>query len=221
MDLNALAWHEVVLRLLISFLIGALIGLERERHQRPAGLRTHILVCLASALFAMISIVAAGKANDPGRIAAGVVTGIGFLGAGTIMRHGSVIRGLTTAASLWTASALGLAIGFGWHFAAVVAAVLAFAALTTMKYVEERVTRRGAWLQLAVTATPGQNPLPSILSTSRDMGAELETVTFGPESLAEGLHLMVTLSVPPFVSREALVRALEDVEGVRDVEPRQ
>lgn len=221
MDLNALALPDIILRLVVSFLIGALIGLERERHQRPAGLRTHTLVCLASALFAMVSIIAAGANNDPGRIAAQVVTGIGFLGAGTIMRQGSTVRGLTTAASLWMASALGLAVGFGWYVAAILAGLMAFLALTMMKLLEERLAKRQLTLNLAITAAPGQDPLPRILTTARVMGADLQTVRFGPESLAEGLHFIIALAVPASLSSAGLAQALEGVEGVRDVEPGQ
>jgi len=219
MDLNALSLPEAALRLGISFVIGALIGLERERHQRPAGLRTHILVTLASALFAMVSIVAAGQAHDPGRIAAQVVTGIGFLGAGTIMRHGSTVKGLTTAASLWTAAALGLAVGFGWHIPALMAAVLAVVTLTAVKHLEEALARRAERLVLTVTGAPGLDPLPQLLATVRAMGAEVQAVQFGPESVTDGLHLTVTVLPTGSLDRKWLTRSLQALEAVRDVEP--
>ncbi|MFH1305346.1 MAG: MgtC/SapB family protein, partial [Candidatus Omnitrophota bacterium] len=113
----------ILLRILLSALLGGLIGMEREIHGHAAGLRTHILVCIGSTLFMMTSITVAMKYShlgevDPSRIAAGVVTGIGFLGAGAIIRYGASIRGLTTAASIWAVAAVGLAVGGGMYEAA-------------------------------------------------------------------------------------------------------
>jgi len=113
---------------------------------------------MASGLFAMVSLIVAGADNDPGRIAAQVVTGIGFLGAGTIMRHGSTVKGLTTAASLWMAAALGLAAGFGWYEGAAATAVLAFLVLTVVKVIEDRLPRLDPAVSLLVRARPGGMP---------------------------------------------------------------
>ena len=113
--------EEVILRLVIATLFGGLIGLERESHKRPAGFRTHILVCIGSALvmivsqYAFLDFAEKSMGYDPGRIAAQVISGIGFLGAGTILREGSTVKGLTTAASLWVVSGIGLAIGSGFY----------------------------------------------------------------------------------------------------------
>src|SRR5207248_10519029 len=95
--------------LFLAALLGALIGFERERHDRPAGLRTHILVCMGAALITQVSRHLGGVRFDESRIAAQIVSGIGFLGAGTIFRTGSVVRGLTTAASLWVVAGIGMA----------------------------------------------------------------------------------------------------------------
>ena len=110
----------VVLRLFLSVLCGAVMGLERELKDKAAGLRTHILVCIGATLFMMTSVSVALSHSyagdvDPSRIAAGVVTGIGFLGAGAIIRYGASIRGLTTAASIWVVAAIGLAVGAGMY----------------------------------------------------------------------------------------------------------
>lgn len=126
---------QVVLRLFLAAALGGIIGFEREKHnRRMAGFRTHILVSIGSSLIMLVSIyifeIYAGKAPvDPARIAAGVVTGIGFLGAGTIIRSGESVRGLTTAASLWTVSGIGLAVGCGFYIAGCTTAIIAFAAL--------------------------------------------------------------------------------------------
>ncbi len=132
---------QIILRLVISAILGGFIGFERGMHnKRTAGFRTHILVCLGSALIMLTSIymfqLYGGKASvDPGRIAAGVVTGIGFLGAGTIIRSGASVTGLTTAASLWTVSAIGLAIGSGLYTAGCATTVIVFTVLYLLRKV--------------------------------------------------------------------------------------
>lgn len=113
---------EIFIRLVLSVLIGGLVGLEREVVHKPAGVRTHMLVCLGSALFALVTLQTLPE--ETGRIIAGVATGIGFLGAGTIFKAKDSVHGLTTAASIWVVSAVGLAIGVGHYFMTAVAAVL-------------------------------------------------------------------------------------------------
>lgn len=113
---------EVFIRLVLSVVIGGLIGLEREVVHKPAGVRTHMLVCLGSALFALVTLQTLPQ--ETGRIIAGVATGIGFLGAGTIFKAKDSVHGLTTAASIWIVAAVGLAIGIGHYFMTTVAVVL-------------------------------------------------------------------------------------------------
>ncbi|MBU1006316.1 MAG: MgtC/SapB family protein [Candidatus Omnitrophica bacterium] len=132
---------QVVLRLIIGAILGGLVGFEREMHNKKiAGFRTHILVCVGSTLIMLVSIYIfeaySGIAPaDPARIAAGVVTGIGFLGAGTIIRSGSSVMGLTTAASLWTVSGIGLAVGCGFYIAGIVATVIVLASLYILRLI--------------------------------------------------------------------------------------
>ena len=134
---------DMILRLIIASALGALIGLERDVHGRAAGLRTHLLVSLGAAVFTIMSEyyatgAAAGAAGraDPGRIAAQVVTGIGFLGAGAIIKEGINVRGLTTAACLWLAAAIGLASGAACYLTALSAALLGLCALVILKHLE-------------------------------------------------------------------------------------
>ena len=124
-----------------------MIGLERQVHGRPAGFRTHLLVCVASVLLMIVSqSLGAGLEGeaprfDPGRLAAGVITGMGFLGAGVILKSGLDVHGLTTAACLWIVSAIGLAVGSGLHFAAVLGFAITLGSLWLLRYVEERLPR--------------------------------------------------------------------------------
>ncbi|HLC79520.1 MAG TPA: MgtC/SapB family protein [archaeon] len=124
-----IAEGEVLVRLLVAVVIGALIGFQRESESVPAGFRTHMLICLGSTLFTIVSIEFIG-AQDPSRIAAGIVTGIGFLGAGAIFRADDKVHGLTTAADLWVLSAIGIAIGLGFFYSAIFTAVVVVIILT-------------------------------------------------------------------------------------------
>ena len=142
---------HLLLRLLLASLLGGLIGFEREIHGRPAGFRTHLLVSLGSCLFCITSIEiyrsfgnfsGTGPVGvDPGRIAAQVVTGIGFLGAGAIIRERASIRGLTTAACLWVAAALGIACGIGLFYLAICVTLVALVNLLLLKQIEKRLYR--------------------------------------------------------------------------------
>lgn len=137
---------EIIKRIICAFALGAVIGLEREKKGRSAGLRTHILVCTGSCLIMLVSLymyeLFKDRATlDPARIAAGVVTGIGFLGAGTIIRSQEGIRGLTTAASIWISSAIGLAVGCGFYEVALFSTFLVFLTLAFLKKIEKRLER--------------------------------------------------------------------------------
>ena len=128
-------WDELdlVLRLVIAAIMGGLIGYERQRAEKPAGFRTHLLVCVGSALFTIVSLHGFGMLSDPSRVAAGVVVGIGFLGAGTILRGGKGIIGLTTAATIWAVAAIGLAVGSGLYLPAIATAVIILIALLSTR----------------------------------------------------------------------------------------
>lgn len=134
------SWDELdlVLRLVIAAIMGGLIGYERERAEKPAGFRTHLLVCVGAALFTIVSVHGFGMLSDPARVAAGVVVGIGFLGAGTILRGGQGITGLTTAASIWAVSAIGLAVGVGLYLPAIATAVIILIALLSTRKQQSR-----------------------------------------------------------------------------------
>ena len=135
-DLNLqldLAW-----RLIAAAVLGAVVGIERERHEHPAGIRTHMLVSIGSAAFTVLSIYSFGQGSDPGRVAAQIVTGIGFLGAGSILKGGGTIHGLTTAASLWVVAAVGMAAGAGAWGVAVATTIIVLISLWPLQEIERR-----------------------------------------------------------------------------------
>ncbi|WP_418790189.1 MgtC/SapB family protein [Phosphitispora sp. TUW77] len=154
---------QIIIRLIMAGVLGGLIGFERESLNKTAGFRTHILVCVGSALIMLVSKdlyeMYKGTTNiDPGRIAAQVVSGMGFLGAGTILREGATVKGLTTAASLWVVAGVGLAIGAGFYFSALVATGVVFLTLVYLAKVEKLITELTRVVLLSVTTenVPGQ-----------------------------------------------------------------
>jgi putative Mg2+ transporter-C (MgtC) family protein len=132
---------EIILKLLLAIALGGIIGLERETSQKPAGLRTHILICVSSALMMILSgLVLAGKGGTAGdlvRVAAAVITGMGFIGAGTIIQSQGMVHGLTTASTLWTVSGLGLVVGAGYYLIAVIFSGMVLGTLILLHKVEE------------------------------------------------------------------------------------
>jgi putative Mg2+ transporter-C (MgtC) family protein len=139
---------EMVLRTVAALVAGGLIGLERSHRGRPAGFRTHALVCLASSLLMLVTIYeshwfprdsAARVILDPTRMAQGIMTGIGFVGAGAIIKEGFTVRGLTTAASIWITAAIGILAGIGFYFAAVIGTVLSLGTLSAFRWIEARL----------------------------------------------------------------------------------
>lgn len=161
-----LEWTEILTRLLLACLFGGLVGLERERKNWAAGMRTHMIVCLGSALMMIVSsfgfsdILGAKNVElDPSRIAAQVVSGIGFIGAGTILFNQGVntIRGLTTAAGLWTVAGIGLATGGGMYIAASIATVLSLIILWAIQPLERYYTQRFKLRTIKITTTTDAN----------------------------------------------------------------
>ena len=139
---------EIVFRIVAALVAGGLIGLERSHRGRPAGFRTHALVCLASSLLMLVTVYESqwipktGAANvvlDPTRMAQGIMTGIGFVGAGAIIKEGFTVRGLTTAASIWITAAIGILTGIGFYFAALIGTVLVLGTLSTFRSIEARL----------------------------------------------------------------------------------
>jgi len=149
----------ILVRVLAALVVGALIGFERTFHGRPAGFRTHSLVCLASSLLMLVTVYQNewmtgvpldAIRTDPTRMAQGIMTGIGFLGAGVIFKEGLTVRGLTTAASIWITAAIGILIGIGFYFPAAVTTLLAIFTLSAFRWIEARMpTQAYARLELA------------------------------------------------------------------------
>lgn len=173
MTLESLPLTEILLRLVAAFGAGVLLGLERETHGRPAGLRTTVLACVAAAMAMILSehyALSLGDLDkgilrsDPGRLAAGVLSGIGFLGAGTIFRSGSLVRGVTTAAVLWFSTVLGLVLGSGEWTLGIAGLALAGATLGLLPIIDARVSHN-AYTRIGIT-TNDQSTNASVLRSA-------------------------------------------------------
>ncbi len=211
---------DISLKVIISILLGALIGFEREKRNRPAGLRTHILVSLGSCLFTISSIEFSkiyGNGVDPSRVAANIVTGIGFLGAGTIMKEGLTIKGLTTAATIWLSSAIGLSCGLGFYFPTILVALLSFFILIFVRTLElERFRKFEGNLKIfniKVTDKPGQ--LGKIGTIFGKYGINIKNVKFDREE--KFLNIEFTVSVPNNVEIKDVCNELSSEDFVLEV----
>jgi putative Mg2+ transporter-C (MgtC) family protein len=221
-DVPTLHWYDDLARLGLAAVLGGAIGVERELRDREAGFRTHMLVCVGSALFTIVSaygfreFLASGDQvirADPTRIAAQIVTGIGFLGAGAIIRQGLTIRGLTTAATLWVSAAIGIAAGAGYWSGAVIGTALTIVALWPLRlasyYVFERLRpeERDLMVELAKEASVSQ-----LLQALEAQDARVEAIQIEDET--DRRVVTLTLDTPS----ERLVPELSELEFVVGVQ---
>ncbi len=215
---------ELIGRLVLATGLGGMIGLEREAHNRPAGLRTHILVCLGSTLVMLVSMYGLVDVHadtpesryDAGRIAAQVVSGIGFLGAGTILREGNSVRGLTTAASLWIVAGIGLAVGSGMYIPAVATTVLTMIALQYLSRVERRwLGVQRDVLALRIIDKPGM--IAAISAVLAKHKVDIRGVEIDHDSDDGYASLELSVVMTPKTNPLIVVEELGEVEGVVQV----
>ena len=209
---------ELVLRLVVAAVLGAVIGIEREIHDHPAGVRTHLLVSLGSALFTVLSIVGFpspdGTATDPSRVAAQIVTGIGFLGAGAILKYGPTVRGLTTAASLWAAAGIGMAAGAGLPFLGLAATVIVVMSLWPLRLLSKRLElaaprRLHVRVQIRDSAR-----LSELFDWLDERHVDIIHLDSERDDDPAGRTLELTLGLPQRVDRDRLSAELGDLDWV-------
>lgn len=201
---------DTAVRLILSIILGGLVGYERQASNKAAGLRTHVLVCMGSCLIMILSMnvyrTVEGLTNaDPARLAAQVISGIGFLGAGTIMKEGPLVTGLTTAASIWVVSAIGLAVGFGYYLGAVLATVLAFGTLTVLYHLEQQLKARSK-VTLVVTMVNDRSKIEELCQILRMMSADLNDIEVEETNGNQELRVTLNVSMRDGKDQMALVR---------------
>ncbi len=236
MEPPALSELELILRLALAALLGAVIGVEREWRDRTAGLRTHMLVCLGSAAFTIVSAYGFNEwysqlpsdqrstiVSDPTRIAAQIVTGIGFLGAGAIFRSDDGVRGLTTAASLWMMAAIGLSTGAGYYELAVASTVLMLLILAALRQVSGRIKRmnRGDDVPLEVIVA-GPTAIGAVLDAIASAGGTVSNFTASILRRDKpSRRLTFDLSLPADSEASDMVGRLALLDGVDAVSARE
>ena len=208
---------EILLKLLLAMVFGGIIGLEREIGNRPAGFRTHTLVCMGSAVVMMTSefLITNYTSNppDPARLGAQVISGIGFLGAGTILKDGSRVRGLTTAASLWVVACIGLAIGVGFYWGALAATLFSYITLLVLKKFENLVPGlRDFEITLEIPNAPGQ--IAQITNVLAQLNIRIRDIKVDPGE-EEETHAYFKLVFPPGMNKHILAAELSRLENIR------
>ncbi len=204
--------------LFFSLILCGCIGFERESHGRAAGLRTHILVGISSTLIVLASIYMAqsneyGIVSDPGRVSAGVVTGIGFIGAGTIIRFRASIKGLTTAASIWAAAAVGLAIGSGFYLGALATTVLILFSLVFLGKIEKMFIKKAYYKSLVVISSAEVGNLKLIKQVLDSHEADIKDFEISMSKKNEQVNLCFDLKIDENIEEE-LVAAVARIKGV-------
>ena len=218
-----LAYYIVLLgRLLLACILGGIIGFEREHTNRPAGFRTHILVCVGSALVMVTSEFIfnkyAGHANlDPARLGAQVISGIGFLGAGTIIRQGFNVKGLTTAASLWAVSCVGIAAGIGFYEGAIATTALIFVTLIVLKRFERYTLEKKQCGIIYVKSHNISGQIDAINKVFDNNKLQVKSIEFIDNDNGGNLILKVLVRYPKGADRAGIIRELHRLEGIQDV----
>lgn len=216
--------QDIVLRLGIAALLGMLVGFERERQNQPAGLRTHTILAIGSCLAMAISINLAMQFTefvpngDPARLAAQVVSGIGFLGAGAILRYGTSVKGLTTATSLWTIAIVGLAVGAGHYFAAVATTLMLLVILVLLNVLEKKLIRVHEAISVSVTAVGNPALEEDLLALYKQLKKKVLSISVQSDILKDETTVQVilkTIEGDPMVDLREGIRGINGVTGLK------
>ena len=213
---------SALLRLALAVICGGVIGIDRGRKRRPAGFRTHMIVCLGAALTMLISqhMISRGYTTDVSRLGAQVVSGVGFLGAGTIIVTGrQKIKGLTTAAGLWASACMGLAIGAGFYFGAIVGFVLVMLTMTLFYRIEARLVSHAKNMNIYVEYTASSD-VGRIIDVSKKLGVKIYDIEVNRAKSSETPFpgCVISVRLPRAMPHSALMAELVALEGVRTVE---
>lgn len=217
-----LSSQQIIIRILLSVILSGLIGLEREKLRRPAGVRTHMLVGVGATLVILTSIYL-GKTYDNvqvDRMGSQVISGIGFLGAGTIIRQGNTVQGLTTAAGLWAVACIGLAVGTGFYLGSIAATLMVLATLVLFKRIETQIMKKDRRLTVAITLlnTPGQvSKIYRKLEELKVSVLKIEFQEHGLEESDEFITIEMELRLQDYDMKNDIINQIISEEGVVSV----
>lgn len=207
--------YDILLPCVLALIFGGLIGFQREKAERPAGLRTHTLVCLGSTVFTLISYLGFSSLYDvdPSRIAAGIVTGIGFIGAGVIFRQGPLVKGVTTAASIWVVASIGMALGTKLYYLAALSTIIGFLTLSILKYIEDKVIKLPNYL-VRITTSENFTDMNKIISLLKKMSINIKSKKY---ELDENNKRIFTINLFSKDS-EFPTRIIEELSKFKEIE---
>ncbi|MBG0784586.1 MAG: MgtC/SapB family protein [Anaerolineaceae bacterium] len=214
---------QIILRVLVGAALGAVIGLERERDNQPAGLRTHMILVIGATLAMVLSVnlgylyARPGTPADPARLAAQVISGIGFLGAGAILRYGFNVKGLTTATSLWTMAIVGLTVGAGYYLVGVVTTAIMLLVLGLLNVIENRFVRTSVARFISVQADYRKGVVKEIRKKVNEFVDDLISFNIQKHYKSKRLRIQIVARIPKDQKLEDLIDGLSDVEGVRNL----
>jgi len=214
---------DMIIRLCLGFLAGAIIGFERSSRRQVAGLRTHILIATGSTMLMLLSIylpqnLSPNGTGDPGRIAAQVVSGIGFLGAGAIMRLGNNVRGLTTAASIWFVAAVGLLIGSGMFLVAGIAIALGLITLMLLHTLERKVFPSGQFKLLEITYKDNKASTKEAIDIVKNSGIQIQSTNINHGAKDKGIKVRLLVRIPDTTDIAYLTRTIKSSGPVSKVQ---
>lgn len=214
---------QIILRVLVGAALGAVIGLERERDNQPAGLRTHMILVIGATLAMVLSVnlgylyARPGTPADPARLAAQVISGIGFLGAGAILRYGFNVKGLTTATSLWTMAIVGLTVGAGYYLVGVVTTAIMLVVLALLNVIENRFVRTTVARFISIQADYRKGVVKEIRKKVNEFVDDLISFNIQKHYKSKRLRIQIVARIPKDQRLEELIDGLSDVEGVRNL----
>jgi len=214
---------QIILRILVGAVLGAVVGFERERQDQPAGLRTHMILVIGATLAMVLSVnlgylyARPGTPADPARLAAQVISGIGFLGAGAILRYGFTVKGLTTATSLWTMAIVGMAVGAGYYLIGVVTTALMLVVLVLLNIFENRFVRTTVTRFISIEADYHKGVVKSVRSIVQESVDSLVSFNIQKHVKSKRLRIQVVAQISRDQTLEELIEVLSDIEGVRNL----
>ena len=214
---------QIILRVLVGAVLGAAVGLERERQDQPAGLRTHMILVIGATLAMVLSVnlgylfARPGTPADPARLAAQVISGIGFLGAGAILRYGFTVKGLTTATSLWTMAIVGMAVGAGYYLIGVVTTVMILVVLALLNIIENRFLRTSISRFLSIEASYKKGVVKNIRHIVEEFSDSVSSFNIQKSVKDKRMRIQIVARISRDQKLEDLIDNLSDISGVRNL----
>lgn len=214
---------QIILRVLVGAVLGAAVGLERERQDQPAGLRTHMILVIGATLAMVLSVnlgylfARPGTPADPARLAAQVISGIGFLGAGAILRYGFTVKGLTTATSLWTMAIVGMAVGAGYYLIGVVTTVMILVVLALLNIIENRFLRTSVSRFLSIEASYKKGVVKNIRHIVEEFSDSVSSFNIQKSVKDKRMRIQIVARISRDQKLEDLIDNLSDISGVRNL----